>query len=338
MIIKFLYNRNIVPLILFHIIVTVGWTEDDHPRDHGMDVYLSVINGDTIPDSGFVRVTYRQFMDVRINSSGFPEFTRRTDGGYRETKYVSGWKGNNYFWKEVTDPSVPFSTDLKSGQMGNLGWDEFNNDLHIHSLDKVPIPGSSEEAQRETITDNKNRLKDYLTLDLGSYGTWKYISGQLRTDSDDIYGVPLFDDMGNVHGITLHFISEGLMVEYKYEDWTVTSDYGLYPRTITRSGYYDGTSKIETDFILIFDELINYIPLDSDNPFHWEVHVLDTNDLQTFFFIGGHPHYKEGTKTIAVGPKPITSPRNNKTAGLIVIAVITALSCFLIVRSRHKSS
>ena len=343
-IVRYLCNRNAVLLFLFHVMATVGWAGEDRPRNHGMDRFLSIINGDAIPDSGFVRVTLRQFVAIHAGSDGFIVFVPRDDGGYRETRYESGWRGDDYFRKEVTDPGVPFSTNLKTGRTGDLGWDEFNNDLHIHSLDRIPVPGSSEEHRRTMITDGWNRLRDYLTLDLGSLGTWRHASGKLHVDSDDasddVYGIPLLDDEGNVREVVLHFESEDLAIRYNYDDWSEIPGCGLYPGTVTRSSYEGDMSDIEVESVTIIDDMYNYVPSDSPDPFHWEAHVPDANELKTYFFVNGRTHYMEGTNITAVLlPKPSGSQsRDFNTVGLALalIVIVLVLSLTIIVRYRRS--
>ena len=106
-------------------------------RIDGVALFLKWASSSAFPKEGFIRYAVHNHQDMKINPSSPMgiEFVQREDGEFSEQIHESAWQGEDFYWKETMDSSVPFSTDSCSGKSENPYWSAANKQLEFYTAE-----------------------------------------------------------------------------------------------------------------------------------------------------------------------------------------------------------
>lgn len=184
-------------------------------RIDGVALFLKWASGLAFPKEGFIRYAVRNYQDAKINHSSPMgiEFVQREDGGFSEQIYESAWQGGNFYWKETTDSSVPFSTDSCSGESENLYWSAANEQLEFYT---------AENNSNNSDFDNDTKVHSFQNHVKASFEIIREIL-TLRINGDENqntvpgYGVFKFAKDGSIKSLIVH--DETSKMKQQYTIW-----------------------------------------------------------------------------------------------------------------------
>ena len=308
-------------------------------RIDGVALFLKWASGSAFPKEGFIRYAIRYYQDVKINPSNPMgiEFVQREDGGFSEQIYESAWQGENFYWKETTDSSVPFSTDSCSGKSENLYWSAANKQLEFYTAEIDSNNGNFDNDTKVHSFQNHVKasfeiIKEILTLKINGDENMRFrIDGErLLVDENQNtvpgYGVFKFAKDGSIKSLIVHDESSQMKQRYIYRDWTKFSDLGLFPQIIGISAPLpiDAPDKFELVSEINLLEFVPKAPENAVNPFHYSAHIQE-DTFEKYVHIGDIEYHLSGTNLVPVITMPPARSWNAVVMAIFLLGIVASL-------------
>ncbi len=320
-------------------------------RIDGAALFLKWASGSAFPKEGFIRYAVRNYQDVKINHSSPMgiEFVQREDGGFSEQIYESAWQGENFYWKETTDSSVPFSTDSCSGKSENLYWSAANEQLEFYTAENNSNNSDFDNDTKVHSFQNHVKasfeiIKEIWTLRINGDENMRFrIDGeQLLVDENQNtvpgYGVFKFAKDGSIKSLIVHDETSKMKQQYTYGEWTKFSGLSLFPQIIGISDSIpiDAPDKFELVSEINLLEFEPTAPKSAVNPFHYSAHIQE-GTFEKYVHIGDIEYHLSGTNLVPVITMPPTRNWSAVVMAIFLLGIVASLF-YGIQKERRRTS